>query len=65
MTETCETCERSSNHNAPYLTCSWLSAFVQHDKVACDHYLPHALIEADAQVIDKHDIHLKPGRVVV
>ena len=48
----CETCERASNHNSPYLTCSWLRAFVQHDKVACDHWLPHSLVEADAQVPD-------------
>ncbi len=48
----CETCERAGNPNAPYLTCSWLRAFVAHDKVACDHWLPHSLVEADAQVPD-------------
>lgn len=48
---TCEICERSSNHSAPYLWCDWERAFVQHEKVACVQYLPHALIEADADLV--------------
>jgi hypothetical protein len=50
--QVCETCEHASNHNAPYLTCSWERAFVQHDKAACDHFIPHALVSVDASVPD-------------
>jgi hypothetical protein len=38
LAKTCDSCGRASNHNAPYLMCSWLCAFVQHDKTACDHW---------------------------
>ena len=50
--ETCETCERAANHAAPYVLCSWERAFVPHEKVACAHYLPHAIVSADALVPD-------------
>ncbi len=52
MSEICETCERASNHNAPYLWCDFDRAFKKHEQSMCAHWLPHALVEADAQVPD-------------
>jgi len=50
--EICETCERASNFSAPYLWCDYDRAFKKHEQTACVHYIPHALVEADALAAD-------------
>ena len=49
--EICETCERASNFSAPYLWCDYDRAFKKHEQTACVHYIPHALIEADVNLV--------------
>jgi len=51
MSDTCATCERASNFSAPYLWCDYDRGFKKHAQPSCIHWLPHALIEADVNLV--------------
>jgi hypothetical protein len=59
QTTTCQACDRASNINSPYLWCSRDKSHYPHNREACKAFVDRAIPMID------HDIHLKPGRVVV